>query len=79
MRKVKIGGIHKGRQPARKHITYAHLADVDTGEILVTATLNYVVQCCCDPEREYELTNAVEVLQTLFPLLRVLDTSPEFS
>lgn len=67
MRKVKITDIRKGRLESRKHITYAHLVDAQTGALLISAKLDYIVNAVNNLDRKYELTNAVEVLQALFP------------
>jgi hypothetical protein len=67
MRKVKIIDVRKGKG-ARQHITYAHLTDAETGEYLISGTLNYITEVCADPERGYELVNALEVLRICFPI-----------
>jgi hypothetical protein len=66
MRKVKITDVRKGKG-ARQHITFAHLTDAETGDLMIAANLDYIVAVCADDWHGFELVNALEALRICFP------------
>lgn len=52
--------LQKGKRTINQHFVYAQMVDVESGETVISADLQY----CLDAirERGYTLTNAVDVL-----------------